>query len=364
MDDRESLIHAIYEGVTDPHAWQDLLATLAERLGAAGAGLGVQDMATHSFWAVAEAGIDPGLHETYARLAPENKIWQQIGRTGRPMTDWMVMAKSELHRSALYAEWFAPQGFHGVMAAPMLARASLSGVVVAFCSENRGDFEEADLKYLADLAPHLGRAVALHLEREQLLTDLSASRKFFEDAEQAVLLLDADLRVLHANDAAKGLLNRGEELRLRNQRLTAQYHDDDAVLRRVLRPGITAAQAQPGQFAVVHRAEQRPLLLKVTPVASPERTGLLPGAAWLLKITDPEQPRAPDPRVLQRLFGLTAAEARVVLAMLPPHSESEAAARLGLGKTTFRWHLHHAYEKLDVNGRDQLVYLLTSYGVG
>jgi hypothetical protein len=89
MDDRESLLHAIYEGVNDKSAWQPMLATLADKLGAVAAGLGVQDMASHSFWAVAEAGIDPGLHDTYARLAPDNRIWQEIGRSaGRWPIGW------------------------------------------------------------------------------------------------------------------------------------------------------------------------------------------------------------------------------------------------------------------------------------
>ena len=35
------------------------------------------------------------------------------------------------------------------MAAPILARDSLSGVVVAFCSKNRSDFAEEDLDLLA-----------------------------------------------------------------------------------------------------------------------------------------------------------------------------------------------------------------------
>ena len=66
--------------------------------------------------------------------------------------------------------------------------------------------------------------------------------------------------------------------------------------------------------------------------------------------------------MLQRLFGLTQAEAAVVLGMLPPRSEDEAARRRGVAKSTLRAQLHAAYGKLCVNGRDELVYLLASYG--
>jgi PAS domain-containing protein len=277
MDDRERLVGLIYEGVTNDEVWQELLALLGDRLNAAGTGLGLQDMATHAFRAVADTGIDRGLHETYVRLAPENRIWQAIGRAGRPMADWMVMPKSELVGSPLYAEWFAPQGFHGVMAAPILARENLSGVVVAFCSKRRSDFAESDLDLLAAFAPHLGRAVWLRLERDGFLADLRADRQILDDSENAVLLLDGGLQVIHANAAAIALLDRGDGLVLRHRRLVARYPDDDARLQAVLHPTPRVGQPAPEDFAVVRRPERRPLLVKAIPMNPPGSNGPVPG---------------------------------------------------------------------------------------
>jgi len=338
------------------------LTFLAERLNAAGAGLGHQDMATHAFRAVADAGIDRGLHETYVRLAPENRIWQAIGRAGRPMADWMVMPKSELVGSPLYAEWFAPQGFHGVMAAPILARENLSGVVVAFCSKSRRDFAESDLDLLSGFAPHLGRAVWLRLERERFLAELNADRQILDDTEDAVLLLDNELQVIHANAAATALLDRGDGLALRHRRLVARHPDDDARLQAVLHPTPRLGQPAPGDFAVVRRPEHRPLLIKAIPMNPPGANGPLSRAGWVVRISDPERRHKPDPAVLQRLFGLTPAEAAVVSEMLPPRREDEAARHRGIAKATFRAQLHAAYGKLGINGRDELVHLLASYG--
>jgi PAS domain-containing protein len=272
------------------------------------------------------------------------------------------MPKSELVRSLLYEEWFAPQDFHGVMAAPVLARESLSGVVVAFCSKRRGDFAESDLDLLAGFAPHLGRAVWLRLEREQFLADLRADQQILDETDDAVLLLNAELQVLYANAAATTLLDRGEGLGRRHHRLVARHPHDDARLQAVLRPAPRLGQPAPEDFAVVRRPERRPLLIKAMPLARPGADGPLPGAAWMLRISDPDRRRQPNPRVLQRLFGLTPAEAAVVLEMLPPRSEDEAARRRGVTKSTLRAQLHTAYHKLGINRRDELVYLLASYG--
>src|SRR6516164_1820732 len=141
-----------------------------------------------------------------------------------------------------------------------------------------------------------------------------------------------------------------------------RHLDDNSELQAALRPPPCAGQWAAEDFAVVRRPERRPLLIRATRLAPPRENGPLPGPAWVVKISDPERRRRPDPRVLLALFGLTRAEAGVVLEMLPPRSEEEGARHRGVAKATFRAQLHAAYGKLGVNGRDELVHLLASYG--
>jgi DNA-binding CsgD family transcriptional regulator len=204
--------------------------------------------------------------------------------------------------------------------------------------------------------------VGLRLEREGLFAELNAYRRILDDTEDAVLLLDSGLRLIHANAAAAGLLDRGDGLVLRHRRLVARHPDDDTGLQAVLCPTPRLGQSAPEDFAVVRRPERRPLLVKAIRLASPGANGPLAEAGWLIRISDPERRRTPDPAVLQRLFGLTPAEAAVVSEMLPPRGEDEAARRRGVARATFRAQLHAAYGKLGVNGRDELVHLLASYG--
>jgi DNA-binding CsgD family transcriptional regulator len=200
------------------------------------------------------------------------------------------------------------------------------------------------------------------IEREPPSADLQAGRQILDGTEGALLLFDAELRVLYANPPAMALLDVGDGLALRHLRLVARHPDDDTALQAVLsavpRPGPRA----PEDFVVVRRREGRPLLVKATRLVHPRMNAPLAEAAWVVRIRDPERRRRPEPRVLQQLFGLTRAEAGVVLKLLPPRSEDEAARRRGVTKSTFRAQLHAAYGKLGVNARDELVHLLASYG--
>jgi DNA-binding CsgD family transcriptional regulator len=200
------------------------------------------------------------------------------------------------------------------------------------------------------------------IEQGQLTADLPANRRIVDHTDGARLLLNDELQVLCANAAATALLDAGDGLGLRHRRLVARHPDDNTELQRILRPAPRPKPRDQEDFAVVRRAEHRPLLVKATPLAPLRSDGPVTGAAWVVRISDPERRRKTNPRVLQRLFGLTQAEAGVVLGMLLPRSEDEAARHRGVTKSTLRAQLHTAYHKLGVNGRDELVYLLVSYG--
>ncbi len=87
MVDAEQLIKLIYDGVGDDAAWSDAPAKVAELVRAAGVGLGIQDMKTHEFRSLGYFGIDGSLNPTYRRLAPGNRIWQEIAVRKRALSD-------------------------------------------------------------------------------------------------------------------------------------------------------------------------------------------------------------------------------------------------------------------------------------
>ncbi len=357
----ETLLDLLYDGVTDDLAWTAALAMVANAVRTSGAGLGVQDMKTHAFWAVAQSGVDPALHDTYQRLAPENRIWQEISRAGRPMADHMVLPKSEFLRSALYAEWFVPQGFHSVMAAPVMANGSHSGVVVTFGSRRRSDFDEDDLEWLGRLARHFSRALGLRLDRIRLEEELRARQNAFDELNEGVLLLDAAFKVRYANPAARTILNQRDGVLLRDGRLGCSEPRDGHDLQKALVAGSSGAMSTDG-WIVVHRRDSRPLLVQVINLRGSDLGRLVGSAIVMVRIEDPGYRRLPTAELLRKLLEVTLGEAKVMLAVARTDSQEEAAAQLRVAKTTVRTQLHHAYQKLGIHDRAELLRLLAMYG--
>lgn len=190
IDEHDNLIGLIYDGVRDDSQWALALETISNFANSAGVALGMQDMRTHQFRSLGAHGVDLGLHHTYRRLAPGNRVWQEIGRRRLPLTDQMVMLKGTFERTELFADWFKHQSFRGVMAYPALFQDAASAVLVAFRARSQAEFEPADLATLGRFAGHFGRALAVRLELERTARDLFLVNHMLDDLPRAVFLVD------------------------------------------------------------------------------------------------------------------------------------------------------------------------------
>ncbi len=353
-DDRDKLIGLVYEGAADERAWEAALHEVAGLVNAAGVGFGLQDSQAPRFRDLAAHGIDRALDETYRRLSPDNRMWREIARArGRP-TGRMAMARADFERSALFAGWFAPQGFHSVIGYPALFEENAFALVVAFRSKAQGNFESSDVAALGDLAGHFGRALRLRLERERIEDELGAVNSAMEEVPDALFLVDSDLRLRHANAAGRRLLAAGEVLRLRRGRLALSDTLAADRLARHVREG------RGGETPMGLR--RRPdTILKVHP-----RGAALDQAddgLALVRIADPDGARAPlTAALLSERLGLSRRQAEVVAALAAGATEVEAAERLRIGAPTVHTYLRRVYQRLDLSNRAELLALLATRG--
>jgi len=261
----------------------------------------------------------------------------------------MVMPKAAFVRTELFADWFTPQDFYSVMAFPALFKQSASAVVVAFRSGSLGDFEAADLTELGRFAGHFGRALSIRMDRERTAEQFAATNLMLDDVGDAILLIDRDIRLCHANAAARAMLDGGGVMRLHNGRLELHDPQADATLARV------AAGGRGGELRSSGRREG--VIIQVHPCAN----GFGDTHAGYLTIRITERDR-PTPARLRGRLGLTRRQSEVIAELAGGGTETEAAQKLSLAEPTVHTHIRRVYERLDLRSRAELLALLARHG--
>ncbi len=352
IDESDRLIGLIYEGIADDVHWGAALERVAAFVGAIGIGLGMQDMESHQFRGLASRGIDLDLSDRYRRLAPTNKIWIEIGRRRQPLTDRMVMPKADFLRSELYADWFRPQGFQGVMAAPALFKNKASAVLVTFRDRRREDFEHADLKKIRGLAYHFGQALSMRVDRERAEQEFAAAKMVLDGIPDAILFVDRIARLQHVNTVGRITLDKGTVIRrLRNGRLEIRDRQADQLLTAMI------SDARGGEIRLAGYELGR-FVIRVQPCM--RGPGGSDTGVMIIRITDLNRKGEPPTavRVHERL-GLSLRQSEVIVELARGGTEATVAQKLGIKGSTVHEHIRRVYDRLEVRNRAELIALLS-----
>jgi DNA-binding CsgD family transcriptional regulator len=351
IDESDKLIGLIYEGIADDVHWGAALERVAACVGAVGVGLGMQDMESHQFRGLASHGIDLDLSDRYRRLASTNKVWIEIGRRRQALTDRMVMPKADFLRSELYADWFRPHGFHGVMAAPAMFKNKASIVLVTFRDKGREDFDRADLRKISGVAYHFGQAFGMRADREQAEQELVAAKMVLDEIPDAILFVDRMARLKHVNKAGRIALDRGAVIRrLLNGRLEIQDRRADQSLAAMI------SGARGGELRLSGRESGR-FVIRAHPCL--KGAGGSDIALMIIRIIDLDRKGEPPTaaRVRERL-GLSLRQSEVISALARGGTEATVAQQLGIKESTVHEHIRRAYDKLELGSRAELIALL------
>lgn len=168
------------------------------------------------------------------------------------------------------------------------------------------------------------------------------------------LLVDRNLRILWANNAAASLLDAGDGVRERGGFLTTGKQGWDSELRGAVGRATSAVSAW---SIPVNDGEEDQFVLQVRKVSDME-----PAAYGISFYGTGEGLRAAY-LPLDRIFQLTAAEHRTLLDLLDGHEAIAIARFRKLSVETVRSHIRHIYMKLNVRTREAMFHKLRGYQV-
>lgn len=164
------------------------------------------------------------------------------------------------------------------------------------------------------------------------------------------LLVTRGLDVLWANEAAVADLTFGGDIEIRDGRLMFS----DPAHHAQLASAMTAVPA--GCHCLPCTGEDGHVIVRFSTVESADST-----AVFGLTIRRAATHRSTPAVDLARVFGLTAAEIRVVRKLLDGLTAEDAAAELTIGIETVRSHIRQIYSKMGVRSREALFQRIMPY---
>lgn len=180
-----------------------------------------------------------------------------------------------------------------------------------------------------------------------------------------VVLIDGDQRSIFVNIRGKEIMNRKDGLFIdSNGLLHATQHSEDLDLRNFIREAAQTGAgwgSQPGgAMTVSRRSGNRPFSIIVTPLQAKDLAirNRIPAAAVFL--SDPESGLDAADQILNRLYSLSPAEARLALLLLQGKRLDEAARELHIAPSTVRSHLKRIFLKTGTNRQSDLIRLILS----
>ncbi|MBW2240829.1 MAG: hypothetical protein JRH01_02495 [Deltaproteobacteria bacterium] len=290
-------------------------------------------------------------------IYPDRFPWFELGRAqpGKFVHISQHISPDEMRSSELYQRWMEPQGLLVEAAMGSLYPDGSDGPGFGWFVAGRRPFTEGEYAFCRELDPHLAQATRtawrLHLieqEREVAIFSLDGS-------PEGLCFLDAAGKVSWANRAALRTFAEADGLTLEDDRLYADSVPDRARLRQAIETCLRSADHPPGLVSLRRPSGSRPLGLVMARAPSAEAAPHRVETVAVVCILDMSAPlHSPEP-VLRALYGLTAAEGRLAVAIAAGTSAADFAKRSGRSAETVRTHLKSIFRKLGIQRQSQLV---------
>ena len=355
MSDVLSFADDVYEAAFVPEMWPRLFERISERIHAALGSIYIQNVDGSFRWIGTEGAtclfsefqaIHPPLE--HIRLKKAKELQHEGFYTDLDFNDPLIF-EHPTYRDFLYPRdfgWFTETAFN---------LPTGDKIWIGFeRRKDRGPFESTYIEALNGLRPHLGRAAILSAQ-------LSLERaKGMIEALNAIGIPAAVLRTNGKLSIANGHFQSliPSVVQDRRDRMLLTDESADALLADTLmRIGSKDAAGQSRSIPVPAQTGRPPLIFHVFPVCGAVNDLFSRGLALVIG-TPIDRTLVPTAEVLQVLFDLTPAEARVARAVAQGKTVEAIALSNGVSRETVRTQLASVLAKTGMSRQAELVALL------
>lgn len=365
-DSLVDLIGGVYDAVVEPSRWHEAIDAIRRRINCHNAMMTVISLPSGG----SLVNISVNVPAEYAGMTTPDyfdeviRLWGGPERVAlMPLEEPMILSDSTDMQAwttnRYYTDFAQPQGLFDVVAVGLTRDRTTFGNVAFGRHESAGRLGPQEIDILRRLGPHLRRAATISGILGQTELRATTFESALDAAQSGVILVDASMAILHANQAAQTMLANSDPVRERLGRLE---------LRLELLPGqLSAAVAACGSDSGLgrrgigiptRRLDGSPLIVHVMPLERRSvRGGISSRASAAVFVADGSGGIAPMHDALGLLFSLTPAEARVFALVVDGLENEAVAVALGVATSTVKTHLLRVFEKTGAHSRADLARL-------
>jgi len=369
--------HAItplfYEAVLQPEKWPFALEKLKSALGADVAQFIYNRVDPFEVFAAHNVGGSDELYQSWMAFdhsfESDPRLSKVLNLPNKPVLASQLVPVAEFRGSRIYREVFEPHGFFDSMA--VFIPVEEANFTLACGLVNRvtsPPFTSRSLEIFQLYVPHLRQVarIAQRINFENVLSNMLAAA--LDQIGLAAMILHGNRRLYYANKRAQDLLEGGDVLWASNGTVNTTGH--------VNRLDFSEAVKSCGYHSHTGQAKKRvDLVLNGTrdcsksyyvTVSSIDQqfAGAIPGAAnpyiSMVIINDPEVSFETPAEKLQRLYGLTESEGRIMLAFGSGQSVAEIAGDLNRKDETVRSHLRSVRDKTGIRTKSKMAQIVAN----
>lgn len=363
------VIASIYDCVIVPSGWEATLRMIHAEFELANAALTIHMLPAGTGSVVVTSGIETEWLTRGASFVDEVvELWGGAERVRKYPLDEPILQSSiecwpKVLASAYRRDWCLPQGLVDQVMIGMASQPTMVGALAMGVHRSRRDVGEDDLAGLRLLAPHLRRAVTISglLDLKEVETrTLTAALDAYS---AAIILVDEQMAIVHANRAGEEMLAAGDPVTLRNGRLTSRFDVSNAAIEAAVAQSALdeSGISRRGIGVPLRTRDGEPRVVHVLPLSRGEiRPGLMRRSVAALFIAPAAAPPPFPGTALGLLYELTPAETRILEMIAEGHTQAEIASELGIAPTTVKTHLLRVFDKTGTRRQADLVRLVAS----
>jgi DNA-binding CsgD family transcriptional regulator/PAS domain-containing protein len=365
-----ALIGRIYDAALDPGLWPQVLDDIACQFESTCCHMFVADLdADELHFAALNERFSferaEQYHSYYRRLDDRLALSFKFP-IGRALLDWELLPPEDFIKSEFYNDFYVPHQLRwALMGLPGKDGPATVGVCIARPPKAEA-FGKENAARLQMLFPHIERAICIMRRMNTLGSMLAAEAEIIDRVPVGVLIVSSDGRALYVNEAARRIIDQHDGLAISRGKLFASLANETRTLRRAI--GSAAkdrndAGVDPGGTISVSRPSlRRAFQVLVVPIKGHRFAFDLgdENDLALVLVSDPELgPMLPE-EVVARLYGLTAAEAKLAVQLAHGDSLKEVADATRRSENTLRWTLKNLLAKAGCRRQIDLVRMLHS----